>query len=100
VLARVRRQLDRTCAPGLADLLAELESYPGPERVDGRAGTTEAVAMPLRLASDHGELALLYTTTVFGAVQDVTLDEIAIETFFPADDRTKRLLQVVATSRR
>ncbi|MFC7342872.1 helix-turn-helix domain-containing protein [Saccharopolyspora griseoalba] len=91
VLRRVRRQLQRTAAEGLAELLARLESYPaGAERA---ADAANDLVVPLRLASDDGELALLYTTTVFGSPRDVTLDEIAIETFFPADRATAELLR-------
>jgi len=96
VLRRVRRQLERTSADGLAELLAELESYPVPEGDAGEpssGGAVDDLVVPLRLSSEHGELALLYTTTVFGSPRDVTLDEIAIETFFPADPRTAALLR-------
>jgi transcriptional regulator with XRE-family HTH domain len=95
VVRRVRRQLDRTAASGLAELLAELESYP---TGDGSAAAPvdpahEAIAMPLRIATDTEELTLLYTTTLFGSPRDVTLDEIAVETFFPADAATARALR-------
>jgi transcriptional regulator with XRE-family HTH domain len=94
VLRRVRRQLDRTRAPGLADLLAEIETYPVRDSSGSSGDRSPAhdLAVPLRLSSDHGELTLLYTTTVFGSPRDVTLDEIAIETFFPADAATAGLL--------
>ena len=52
--------------------------------------------MPLRLAVDGGELSFLYTVTVFGSPRDVTLDEIAVETFFPADDATREALAALA----
>ncbi|MCF6521741.1 helix-turn-helix domain-containing protein [Streptomyces sp. JJ36] len=97
VLRRVRRQLERTSAPGLAELLTELESYPlpeaGAEELSPDGSSAHDLVVPLRMASDHGELALLYTTTVFGSPRDVTLDEIAIETFFPADARTAAALR-------
>ncbi|MEU9238442.1 helix-turn-helix transcriptional regulator [Streptomyces sp. NPDC048385] len=98
VLRRVRRQLDRTSAAGLAELLAELESYPAPatDDVPGGGSLHDDLVVPLRLSSDHGDLALLYTTTVFGSPRDVTLDEIAIETFFPADAHTAALLRAMA----
>ncbi|WP_106399774.1 helix-turn-helix domain-containing protein [Actinocorallia populi] len=96
VLRRVRRQLERTVAPGLAELLAELEGYPalvpGPAEDDTASGD---LAVPMRVATEHGDLALLYTTTVFGSPRDVTLDEIAIETFYPADPTTARLLRAM-----
>lgn len=96
ILRRVRRQLERTAADGLAELLAELESYPVPDG-DDPAPATDLV-IPMRLWSEYGELSLLYTTTVFGSPRDVTLDEIAIETFFPADPRTADVLRGMATA--
>jgi hypothetical protein len=50
----------------------------------------------MRLATDFGELSLLYAVTVFGSPRDITMDEIAIETFFPADDLTRRVLEAMA----
>ncbi|NES14885.1 MULTISPECIES: helix-turn-helix transcriptional regulator [Micromonospora] len=96
VLRRVRRQLARTAAEGLAELLAELESYPAPEPAGG-AAPTEDLVVPLRFTTEYGELALLYTMTMFGSPRDVTLDEISIETFFPADAATAELLRAMAT---
>ncbi len=95
VLGRVRRQLARTAARGLADLLTELESYPVPQTPATAPTPGADLAIPLRLATPSGELAMLYTTTVFGSAQDVTLSEIAIETFFPADQRTAAALQAL-----
>lgn len=100
VINRVRRQLARTRADGLAELLAELESYPdpGPATSTGPAAQrADDLAMPLRLRTDAGELSLLYTLTVFGAPRDVTLDEIAIETFFPADEASATALRAAAS---
>jgi transcriptional regulator with XRE-family HTH domain len=94
VLRRVRRQLERTATPGLAELLVELAGYPVP---NGAVDVPESdLVIPLRMSSPYGELSLLYTTTVFGAPRDVTLDEIAIETFFPADPATAELLRRLA----
>ncbi|MET9730281.1 hypothetical protein ABZZ79_06280 [Streptomyces sp. NPDC006458] len=99
VLRRVRRQAERTSAAGLAELLEELEGYPVPRTDAGELSTgrpEDDLVVPLRLSSEHGELALLYTTTVFGSPRDVTLDEIAVETFFPADPRTAALMRAAA----
>jgi transcriptional regulator with XRE-family HTH domain len=99
VLRRVRRQLERTAAHGLAPLLAELESYDesDPSATSGSSG--HDLVVPLQLSTPYGDLALLYTATVFGAPRDVTLDEIAIETFFPADTATARTLRSLAEQR-
>lgn len=95
-LRRVRRQLDRTGSAELASLLAELEGYPVPESDDVVHGPVNDLVMPMRMKSHLGELSLLYATTVFGSPRDVTLDEIAIETFFPADAETSRALRTLA----
>lgn len=97
VLRRVRRQLERTAAPGLVDLLAELESYGTPEPTVPAADTDDHdLVVPLQLSTPYGDLSLLYTATVFGSPREVTLDEIAIETFFPADTATAHALRALA----
>jgi transcriptional regulator with XRE-family HTH domain len=95
LLERLRRQAESTADPALLALLAELRGYPGgaPLRVDHAAG---AVAVPLRLRTEAGELAFLSTTTVFGTPVDVTLSELAIEAFLPADESTAAALRAAA----
>jgi len=78
----------------LARLHEELASYPG---VSDDAASSELpaaaeVLLPLQLRRGEGELALLSTVTVFGTALDVTLAELAIEAFYPADDETARAL--------
>ena len=91
---RVRRQLERTAADGLAALLDEITSYPVPTGGQVPAPPTDNdLVVPMRIATDGSELAFHYALTVFGAARDVTLDEIAIETFFPADESTSSTLQ-------
>jgi transcriptional regulator with XRE-family HTH domain len=92
ILERLRRQAEQTADPALLALLNELRGLPGgaPLRVDHDAG---AVAVPLRLRTEAGELAFLSTTTVFGTPVDVTLSELAIEAFLPADARTAEALR-------
>jgi len=48
--------------------------------------------VPLILDTEYGTLSLSYVLSVFGAPRDVTVDEIAIETNFPADESTRELL--------
>ncbi|WP_406054476.1 helix-turn-helix domain-containing protein [Kribbella sp. NBC_00889] len=93
VLRRVRRQLERTAADGLADLLVELESYGLPESTTTSARPGGDLVVPLQMATPYGDVAFLYAATVFGSPRDVTLDEIAIETFFPTDPATARILR-------
>ena len=97
VLRRVRRQLERTAADGLSELLTELEGYGAPGSSATPTGHVDHdLVIPLRMATPYGDLALLYAATVFGSPRDVTLDEIAIETFFPADASTAHILRSLA----
>jgi transcriptional regulator with XRE-family HTH domain len=93
---RLRRQIDITGDPVLADLLKELQQYPAP----GGSGNAEPhqaeVAVPFRLATDVGVLSFISTTTVFGTPVDILLSELALESFFPADAATAAVLQRMA----
>lgn len=93
-LRRARRQWEHTADPGLEELIAEIEGYPIPLAAAGEAPADELV-VPMRLGTPLGELSLLYAVTVFGAPRDVTIDELAIETFFPADEATRSLLPLL-----
>jgi len=78
-----------TADPGLAELEAELRAYPcdQPEPVVELPGPADVVT-PLRLRRGEVELAFLSTVTTFGTPLDVTVSELAVESFFPADRRT------------
>lgn len=99
LLARLRRQVEQTADAVLADLAAELAAYPIPDEGHGRSRTTVGetpIAVPLRLRTERGLLALLSTTMVFGTPVDVTLAELAVEAFFPADAETAAILGRIA----
>jgi transcriptional regulator with XRE-family HTH domain len=89
LLARLARQAATTADPALAALLAELRDYPGGEHPVAPGG---GVVVPLRLRHAGTILSFLSTTTVFGTPQDVTVDELALEAFYPADARTRTTL--------
>jgi transcriptional regulator with XRE-family HTH domain len=93
LLARLARQAATTGDPALADLLAELRGYPGGERsaVTGGFGGG-GVVVPMRLRHEGAVLSFLSTTTVFGTPRDVTVDELALEAFYPADAATRAAL--------
>jgi transcriptional regulator with XRE-family HTH domain len=100
LLTRLERQVELSADPVLKELLAELKGYPAadlqPERGpaprdEGLPGLT-GVAVPLSLQTDHGLLSFISTTMVFGTPVDVTLSELAIEAFFPADAGTAEIL--------
>ena len=59
-------------------------------------GELLGVVMPFCFESVHGMLSLISTTTIFGTPVDVTLQELAVESFFPADDFTAQVLRKIA----
>jgi transcriptional regulator with XRE-family HTH domain len=97
ILERLRRQLDATADAVLAALLEELHGYPAPvSRAPVRHEQYGGVVVPMRLSSEAGVLSFFSTTTVFGTPVDVTLAELAIEAFFPADAATAEALRRLA----
>jgi transcriptional regulator with XRE-family HTH domain len=97
LLDRLKRQIDISGEPVLAELLNELRAYPALGKPSDRAsGEYGGLVVPFRLKTDRGLLAFLSTTTVFGTPVDVTLSELAIESFFPADARTGEVLRMAA----
>jgi transcriptional regulator with XRE-family HTH domain len=101
VLARLRRQIDLSGDQTLADLLAELAAYPlgraaGPPPAERSA--SEAV-VSLQLITPAGRLTFFTTTMVFGTPIDITLSELALESFFPADEATAQAMRRLADGR-
>jgi hypothetical protein len=99
VLSRLRRQVEVSADAVLADLLKELAEYPAPAAPAHAAEpVTSSVpfAVPFRLATDAGVLSFISTITVFGTPVDVTLSELALESFFPADAPTAAALRSLA----
>jgi transcriptional regulator with XRE-family HTH domain len=88
VLARLRRQIEVSADPILRALATELAAYPAPGSQAEPLAPSNDVIVPLRLATGAGVLSFLSTTTIFGTPVDVTLSEIALESFFPADEQT------------
>lgn len=100
ILERLRHQVNESGDPALEELLEELRSYPAPaSKSPAATGEGVPIAVPLIFNSPVGPLTFLSTTTVFGTPVEVTLSELAIETFFPADaDTALRLRQLGRTS--
>lgn len=99
LLHRLRQQIATSGDPVLEALLTELSGYPAP--VDaGNAPDPAGIVIPLRLMTEAGELSFISTTTVFGTPVDVTVSELAIESFFPADAATAEILRSLSDARR
>jgi len=97
VLTRLRRDVDATADTSLVDLLRELSGYPAPKGIEPAHDHEYAgVVVPLRLVVDGGILSFFSTTTVFGTPIEVTLSELALESFFPADAATAAYMRHAA----
>jgi transcriptional regulator with XRE-family HTH domain len=97
VIARLHRQIDLSGDATLIDLLEEIRDYPVP-REAGPCDQVEigAAAIPLRLATIDGMLSFFSTTTLFGTPVDITVSELTIEAFLPADAETAEIMRRVA----
>jgi transcriptional regulator with XRE-family HTH domain len=89
VLDKLRRQIDVSGDRTLSALLTELRGYPAPDGVDARPPSANhpraGFVVPFQLVTDGGTLSFFSTTTVFGTPIEVTLSELSIESFYPAD---------------
>jgi transcriptional regulator with XRE-family HTH domain len=98
LLDRLRRQFRICRDPGLDALMKELSRYPfssneRPSSVNDIFANE--VAIPLRLRTPRGVLSFLSTVTVFGTPVEITLSEVTLEAFYPADQESARLLGVM-----
>ena len=95
LLHRLHQQIDASHDPQLIALLRELHALPMP---GGTPGTDIAstIAVPMQLEVDGHVLSMLSTTTVFGTPVDITLAELALEAFVPADATTAERLRAMA----
>lgn len=96
---RLRQQIHQSGDEALAALLQELKGYPenpGGETPVQLPDEHLGVLMPFQFRTEAGVLNLVSTTTVFGSPVDVTLQELALETFFPADEATAATLRTLA----
>jgi transcriptional regulator with XRE-family HTH domain len=94
LLNRLRRQMTITADPDLQALYDELCAYPSEqaEPVVESPGPGDVVT-PLRLRHPSGELRFFSTVATFGTPADITVAELVIESFFPADPHTADVLR-------
>jgi transcriptional regulator with XRE-family HTH domain len=104
IFKRLRRDMAVTDDPLPASLLDEFSRYPKP---DGHTPTEAAavtdskytgVVVRIQLVVEGASLSLFTASTVFGTPLDITLSELAIESYFPADQRTADILREWAAS--
>lgn len=97
LLHRLRQQIDASQDPQLIALLRELQALPAPA-FDTSGDTTprSTIAVPMQMDVGGHVLNMLSTTTVFGSPVDITLAELALEAFVPADAATAQQLREMA----
>ncbi|MEU3577500.1 helix-turn-helix transcriptional regulator [Streptomyces globisporus] len=115
LLAQMDRQIALVRSPALRELYDEVAAYPAPARADGTDRTAEgtggavpvagradragrerdrAAAFALPMLLEHGGRVLSFVSSIatFNTPMDVTVAELAIETFLPADRETAAYL--------
>lgn len=95
ILHRLDLQIEASADAGLMALRDEIAGYPGPANDIGH-GVVSSIAVPLLLDTIAGRISFVSTVTIFGTPVDITLSELAIEAFFPADAESAALLQRLA----
>jgi transcriptional regulator with XRE-family HTH domain len=97
LLHRLQQQVRASGDPVLAALAGELRALPPlPGEQPAAPPADVGVYVPLRLSTRLGELNLISIITMFGTPTDITLAELALETFFPADEPTAAVLHRLA----
>jgi DNA-binding XRE family transcriptional regulator len=95
LLGQLRRLDALTNDPEVSALLEEISRYPTVLAVDAaseRSPEEPPLLVPWQVRLGGNELSFFTTLTTFGTPRDITLDELAVELFYPADDATDRLL--------
>lgn len=90
LLHRLEQEIAGSGDQDLTELLDELRGYPGGT---GEQHDAHSIIVPMQFRAAFGDLSLLSVTTVFGTPRDVTVAELAIESFYPADAETAALLR-------
>jgi len=89
LLGQVRHRYERTGDQQLRELLEQTAAYPAPQEHVAAAGD---VIVPLRLVIDGQELSFFSIAASVVSAMDVTVDDLHIEAFYPADAATARVL--------
>jgi transcriptional regulator with XRE-family HTH domain len=96
LLERLHHQCEATADPELIRLYDELKTYPIPARSGPLSADTVAVPFKMRFGDEI--LSFISTTMIFGTPVDITLSELALEMFFPADDLTAGRMRTMAAN--
>jgi transcriptional regulator with XRE-family HTH domain len=92
VLERLDAQIAISADAALAELRDEISRYPHPDAEAGHVADADRIWVPLALETTLGRMSFISTITIFGTPVDITLSELAIEAFFPADAKSAQIL--------
>lgn len=97
LLRQLRRVIERTADAELVAIEREILGYPNlvgiPRAHEIGVDDDPPLLVPLRLSAGEVELSMFTTLTTFGTPQDITLEELSVELFFPADAETEVILR-------
>lgn len=96
LLERLRQQIAVSGDEVLARLLEELSAYPAPASRPKPRADLGGIVVPFELRTPQGLMSFFSTTTVFGTPVDITLSELALECFYPANAETADILKRAA----
>jgi transcriptional regulator with XRE-family HTH domain len=100
LLDRLRRQHRLTMDPAIESLLMEISAFPKDAKTERAARNLhDEIVVPLRLRTQSGVLSFFSTITVFGTPAEITLSEVTLEAFYPADTQTAGVLRQFADAR-
>ena len=99
LLGSLRREVESSGDDELNALYVELKAYPVPNPSPEYRHSSEVnICMPMRLRDGERELSFYSTISTFGTPLDVTVAELSIESFFPADAATATALNAETRS--
>ena len=93
---RARREAESLAGAEMKVVLAELTRYQDADALRVDEDATLVPVLPLEVEKDGARISLFTVIATFGTAQDVTADELRIESFFPADEATERLFRAAA----
>ncbi len=93
---RARREAEALAGEEMKLVLADLTQYQDADTLRAEEDATLVPVLPLEIEKDGARISLFTVIATFGTAQDVTADELRIESFFPADEATERLFRAAA----
>ncbi len=93
---RAQREADALGGEDMRSLLAELRPFQDEHTLAGASAAAMVPVLPLEMGTGGQRISLFSVIATFGTAQDITADELRIESFFPADEETERMFRMAA----